>query len=55
MQKDRQARPQPQPTQPTKAAPPVRHPDYVMSEATEAHPVFCAPAATDTQPLAPNP
>jgi len=52
LQKERQAR-QPQPAQPEKPAPEAR-PDapssaYVMSEAPEAHPVFCAPATTDSR------
>jgi hypothetical protein len=57
LQKNRRAQPQPQ-LQPVQAAqPPVTSPDqpaapppaYVMSEGTEAHPIFCAPAATDTR------
>jgi hypothetical protein len=49
LQKERQARSHPQPAQPTKAAPPVPHPDYVMSECAEAHPVFCSPVAPDSR------
>jgi hypothetical protein len=58
-QKERQSRPQPQPIQTTQTAkaapvpppagPQVPRPDYVMSEGAEAHPVFCAPVATDTR------
>jgi hypothetical protein len=59
-QKEREARqPQPAPTaHPAKSAPaPVSNPagsqapppDYVMSEATEAHPVFCAPVTPDSR------
>jgi hypothetical protein len=44
---------QPQPAQaaqPAKPAPaPVPQPSYVMSEGTEAHPVFCPPATPDTR------
>jgi hypothetical protein len=58
-QKERQARPQPQPAE-TAAAPAPKPakpetgpqappPDYVMSEGAEAHPVFCAPVATDSR------
>ena len=59
-QKERQAR-QPQPAQtaqPTKTAsapaskptgPQAPLPDYVMSEGTQAHPVFCAPVTPDTR------
>src|ERR1039457_85201 len=46
-QKERQARPQPQPAQTAQG--PVEHPDYVMSEGTEAHPVFCSPVTPDTR------
>jgi hypothetical protein len=49
LQKERQARSHPQPAQPNKAAPPVPHPDYVMSECAEAHPVFCSPVAPDSR------
>ena len=51
-QKERQARPQPQPVQPAKSAPtqpPVPRPGYVMSEGAEAHPVFCSPATPDSR------
>jgi hypothetical protein len=51
-QKERQAKPQPQPVQPAKSAPaqpPVPRPDYVMSEGAEAHPVFCSPETPDTR------
>jgi GTPase SAR1 family protein len=51
-QKERQAKPQPQPVQPVKnapAQPPVPRPDYVMSEGAEAHPVFCSPETPDTR------
>src|ERR1022692_2355504 len=56
-QKERQAC-QPQPAQTAKAAPApvpppagpqVPHPDFVTSEGTEAHPVFCAPITPDTR------
>jgi hypothetical protein len=64
LQKERQARRQPQPTQTAqtaqtgKTAPApvssasranVPHPDYVMSEGTEAHPVFCSPITPDSR------
>ena len=61
LQKERQARPQPQAPQteqtvkPASApahqpdGPPAPPPDYVMSEGAEAHPVFAAPAAPDTR------
>src|ERR1039457_5661554 len=59
-QKERQAlQPQPaQTAQPTKTAsapaskptgPQAPPPDYVMSEGTQAHPVFCAPVTPDTR------
>jgi hypothetical protein len=51
-QKERQAKPQPQPVQPAKNAPsqpPVPRPDYVMSEGAEAHPVFCSPLTPDSR------
>ena len=59
-QKERQARqPQPaqtaQPTKPSSASaskaagPQAPPPDYVMSEGTQAHPVFCAPVTPDTR------
>jgi hypothetical protein len=56
--RERQARPQPQPAQtakpePVTATPPAEPaappPNYVMSEATEIHQVFCAPATTDSR------
>ena len=53
-QKERQVR-QPQPEKPAPATvhkpaePRVPPPDYVMSEDTEAHPVFCSPAAPDSR------
>jgi hypothetical protein len=31
------------------AQPDVQPPPYVMSEGTEAHPVFCAPVSPDTR------
>src|ERR1019366_7238660 len=49
---------QPQPAQPAQPASAPVHPsagpqppcpDYVMSEGTEAHPVFCAPITPDTR------
>ena len=46
---------QPQPAHPVPTAksapaePVVPHPDYVMSERQETHPVFCAPIAPDTR------
>jgi hypothetical protein len=51
LQKERRAQPQqqPQPAPTVQAEPKVPLPSYVMSEGTEAHPVFCAPAATDTR------
>ena len=51
-QRERQSRPQPQPAHtakpapapvPSPAKPEVPSPDYVISEGTEARPVFCAP------------
>jgi hypothetical protein len=54
-QKERRARPQPQPAEPAAtqapkpAGPQAPPPDYVMSERTETHPVFCAPVATDSR------
>jgi hypothetical protein len=55
-QKDRQAQPQPQTEQAEQAEQPVPaaqpdspQPAYVMSEGSEAHPVFCAPATTDSR------
>jgi pyruvate/2-oxoglutarate dehydrogenase complex dihydrolipoamide acyltransferase (E2) component len=54
-QKERQARPQAQPAEPAAApapkpaGPQAPQPDYVMSEGAEAHPVFCAPATTDSR------
>jgi hypothetical protein len=64
-QKERQAlQPQPmetkptsQPTKPASAAAPAAkpaepqapRPDYVMSEGTQGHPVFCAPVTPDTR------
>jgi hypothetical protein len=51
LQKDRQARPQPvvqSPLHPP-AQPPVPSPDYVMSECSEAHPVFCSPITPDNR------
>src|ERR1035441_3128829 len=53
-QQERRAR-QPQPAQPAPApahkpaAPQVQPPEYVMSDAAEAHPVFCAPVSPDTR------
>jgi hypothetical protein len=53
-QKERQVR-QPQPEKPETATvhkpaePRVPPPDYVMSEDTEAHPVFCSPVAPDSR------
>jgi hypothetical protein len=53
-QQERQAR-QPQPAKPAPApahkpaAPQVQPPEYVMSDAAEAHPVFCAPVSPDTR------
>jgi hypothetical protein len=53
-QQERQAR-QPQPAKPAPppthkpAAPHVQPPEYVMSDAAEAHPVFCAPVSPDTR------
>jgi hypothetical protein len=54
LQKDRQARPQPQPVQPAQSARTVQasqvpHPDYVMSEGTETHPVFCSTLTPDSR------
>jgi hypothetical protein len=58
LQKERQARPQPQPVHAAKAAPAsaskpaepkVPQPAYVMSEGTEDHPVFCSPVTPDTR------
>ena len=61
LQKERQARPQPQPPQTGQTAkpasapahkpdgPPAPPPDYVMSEGAEAHPVFAAPATPETR------
>jgi hypothetical protein len=61
LQKERQARPQPQPPQTEQTAKPVSTPapkpgppqapppDYVMSEGAETHPVFAAPATSDTR------
>jgi hypothetical protein len=55
-QKERQSQPQPQPGQTAQAEQPVPaaqpdipQPAYVMSEGAEAHPVFCAPATTDSR------
>jgi hypothetical protein len=63
-QKERQAKPQPEPVQqnatppaektvasppPAPSQPPVPPPAYVMSEATAIHPVVCAPAADDSR------
>ena len=52
-QKDRQARPQPQTAQAEQPVPAAQsdtpQPAYVMSEGSEAHPVFCAPATTDSR------
>ena len=51
-QKERQAGSQRQterPTQTAKPEPAVPPPSYVMSEGTEAHPVFCAPATPDSR------
>jgi len=51
--KDRQAGPQQpaaQAAKPAKPAPaPPQSPAYVMADATEAHPTFCAPASADTR------
>jgi len=62
LQKERQARSQPQPAQtprasktapppdqPKPAQPEVSQPAYVMSEATQDHPVHCAPLTPDTR------
>jgi hypothetical protein len=55
LQKDRQARSQPQPAPTVQspvhppAQPPVPRPDYVMSESAEAHPVFCSPITPDSR------
>jgi hypothetical protein len=56
-QNERQARPQPQPAKPAPASasaskpaePQAPPPDYVMSEGTEAHPVFCSPITADSR------
>jgi hypothetical protein len=51
LQKEREARrqqPAPAPVQ-TPAQPKAPPPNYVMSEGAEAHPVFCAPATTDSR------
>ncbi|MGC9948196.1 MAG: hypothetical protein ABSF64_17665 [Bryobacteraceae bacterium] len=42
------AKPAPAPAHPP-AGPPAPPPDHAMSEDAEAHPVFCAPATTDTR------
>jgi hypothetical protein len=53
-QRERQAR-QPQPAKPAPAPvhepaePQAPPPDYVMSEGTEAHPIFCSPIAPDSR------
>ena len=53
-QQERQAR-QPQPAKPAPAplhkpaAPQASPPEYVMADAAEAHPVFCAPVSPDTR------
>ena len=55
LQKQRQARQQPpvEAKKTTRAAPPppqsAQPPSYVMSEAAEGHPVFCAPDTPDTR------
>jgi len=55
LQKERQARPQPQPPQTASAParkaaqPQPQPPGYVMSEGAETHPVFAAPATPDTR------
>jgi len=48
------AQPSPQPAKPASLAPEptgpqAPPPDYVMSEGAEVHPVFCAPATTDSR------
>jgi hypothetical protein len=49
------AQPSPQPAEPAAAPAPkptephAPLPDYVMSEGADAHPVFCAPATTDSR------
>ena len=55
-QKERLSRPQTQseqaaaqPATAVPANPPAEPPDYVMSEAAEAHPISCAPNTTDTR------
>jgi hypothetical protein len=60
LQKERQARqpqpaqtsPSPQPPAPNpgeRISPLAPHPDYVMSEGTEAHPGFCSPITPDSR------
>ena len=58
LQKERQARPQPQPEPAAKAAPAaspqpaepaVPPPAYVMSQPEDAHPAFCSPETPDTR------
>jgi hypothetical protein len=63
MKQSQEERPSPQPqpahpvptakTAPTPVPPPAKpvvpHPDYVMSQDQEAHPVFCAPITPDTR------
>ena len=51
-QKERQARPEPPPAQPPahkEAEPQAPPPEYVMSEAADAHPVYCAPSTPDSR------
>lgn len=47
-QKERQSQP-PAPSPQPQRAEPAQPPAYVMSEAAEAHPVFCAPTTPDTR------
>ena len=47
-QSEQSAKPAPAPVS-KPAGPQAPPPDYVMSEGAEAHPVSCAPAATDTR------
>ena len=53
LQKERQSQPQaaqtPQTVQTAEAKPAAPPPSYVMSEGSEAHPVFCSPAAPDSR------
>jgi len=53
LQKERRAHCRQQPVEPKQtvqpAPSPVAHPTYLMSDATEDHPVFCAPATLDSR------